>query len=319
MLAFLTRRIGIAIPVLFGIMLLGFVFVHLLPGDPVQLLISPDQLAGPDSAAYLERARRELGLDQPLPAQFLVWAKDVVTGNLGFSYAQRIPVTELLAPRWSATVTLALSAVVVALVLGIPVGVVSALKQNTWVDYASAAVSMLAISIPVFFLGLIAIYVFAVVLHLLPSGGMNTLGERSFSDSLRHLVLPACTLAAVLVGPFVRYTRASLLDVLRQDFITTAEAKGVPQARVVVSHALRNALIPLVTVLAVQVPALLAGTVITETIFSWPGLGKATLDAISSRDYPVILAVVLLSAVLVMVFNLLADIAAALLDPRIRL
>jgi peptide/nickel transport system permease protein len=319
MLAFLTRRIGVAIPVLFGIMLLGFVFVHLLPGDPVQLLISPDQLAGPDSAAYLERARQELGLDKPLPVQFLVWAKDVASGNLGFSYAQRIPVTELLGPRWSATVTLALSAVAVALVIGIPVGVVAAQRQNTWVDYASATVSMLAISIPVFFLGLIAIYVFAVLLGWLPSGGMNTLGEQSFRDSLRHLVLPACTLAAVLVGPFVRYTRASLLDVLRQDFITTAEAKGVPQARIVVSHALRNALIPLVTVLAVQVPALLAGTVITETIFSWPGLGKATLDAISSRDYPVILAVVLLSAVLVMVFNLLADVAAALLDPRIRL
>jgi peptide/nickel transport system permease protein len=319
MLAFLTRRIGVAIPVLFGIMLLGFVFVHLLPGDPVQLLISPDQLAGPDSAAYLERARQELGLDKPLPVQFLVWAKDVASGNLGFSYAQRIPVTELLGPRWSATVTLALSAVAVALIVGIPVGVVAALRQNTWVDYASATVSMLAISIPVFFLGLIAIYVFAVLLGWLPSGGMNTLGEQSFRDSLRHLVLPACTLAAVLVGPFVRYTRASLLDVLRQDFITTAEAKGVPQARIVVSHALRNALIPLVTVLAVQVPALLAGTVITETIFSWPGLGKATLDAISSRDYPVILAVVLISAVLVMLFNLLADVAAALLDPRIRL
>jgi peptide/nickel transport system permease protein len=318
-LAFLTRRIGVAIPVLFGIMLLGFVFVHMLPGDPVQLLISPDQLAGPDSAAYLERARQELGLDKPLPVQFLVWAKDVATGNLGFSYAQRIPVTELVAPRWAATVTLALSAVVIALVVGVPAGVFSALRQNTWVDYASATVSMLAISIPVFFLGLVAIYVFAILLHWLPSGGMNTLGEQSFADSLRHLILPACTLAAVLVGPFVRYTRASLLDVLRQDYITTAEAKGVPQPRVVVSHALRNALIPLVTVLAVQVPALLAGTVITETIFSWPGLGKATLDAISARDYPVILAVVLISAVLVMVFNLLADVAAALLDPRIRL
>ncbi len=319
MLAFLARRIGIAIPVLFGIMLLGFAFVHLLPGDPVQLLISPDQLAGPDSAAYLARARQELGLDQPLPVQFLVWAKDVFQGNLGLSYAQRVPVTEMLAPRWSATATLALSAVGVALLLGIPVGVVAALRQNTWVDYLSATVSMLAISIPVFFLGLIAIYVFAVLLGVLPSGGQRTLGETSVVDALRHLVLPACTLAAVLVGPFVRYTRASLLDVLRQDFITTAEAKGVPGLRIVVSHALRNALIPLVTVLAVQVPALLAGTVITETIFSWPGLGKATLDAIGQRDYPVILAVVLLSAGLVMVFNLLADIAAALLDPRIRL
>ena len=148
MLAFVTRRIGIAIPVLFGIMLLGFVFVHMLPGDPVQLLISPDQLTGPDSAAYLEAARQELGLDKPLPVQFLLWAKDVVTGNFGMSYAQRVPVTEVIAPRWTATVTLALSAVVIALVVGVPAGVVSALRQNTWVDYTSATVSMLAISIP---------------------------------------------------------------------------------------------------------------------------------------------------------------------------
>lgn len=319
MLVYLARRIGIAIPVLFGIMLLGFLFVHMLPGDPVQMMVSPDQLSGPNSAAYLQQIRHQLGLDRSLAIQFLVWAKDVFQGNFGFSYSQRIPVTGLIGPRWSATVTLALAAVVLALLVGIPIGVFAALRQNTWVDYFAAAGSMLAISIPVFFLGLIAIYVFSILLGWLPSGGMHTLGEDSLLDSIRHLVLPACTLAAVLVGPFVRYTRASLLDVLRQDFITTAEAKGVPGRRIVVSHALRNALIPLITVLAVQVPALLAGTVITETIFSWPGLGKATLDAITARDYPVILAVVLISAVLVMVFNLLADVAAAVLDPRIRL
>lgn len=319
MLAYLARRIAIAIPVLLGIMLLGFLFVHMLPGDPVQMMVSPDQLSGPGSEAYLSKIRHELGLDRSLPVQFVIWAKDVFQGNLGYSYSQRIPVTEVLGPRWSATVTLAVAAIVIALVVGVPVGVVAALRQNSWVDYLAATLSMLAISIPVFFLGLIAIYVFAIRLGLLPSGGMNTLGEDSFGDSLRHLILPACTLAAVLVGPFVRYTRASMLDVLRQDFVTTAEAKGVPQRNIVVGHALRNALIPLVTVLAVQVPALLAGTVVTETIFTWPGLGKATLDAITGRDYPVILSVVLISAVLVMVFNLLADIAAALLDPRIRL
>lgn len=319
MLAYLARRIGIAIPVLFGIMLLGFLFVHMLPGDPVQMMVSPDQLSGPGSAAYLDKIRHELGLDRSLPVQFAIWAKDVFHGNLGFSYSQRIPVTEVLGPRWSATVTLAVTAVILALLVGVPLGVFAALRQNTWVDYLAATGSMLAISIPVFFLGLVGIYVFAIQLDLLPSGGMHTLGDDSLTDAVRHLILPACTLAAVLVGPFVRYTRASMLDVLRQDFVTTAEAKGVPRRKIVVSHALRNALIPLITVLAVQVPALLAGTVITETIFTWPGLGKATLDAITARDYPVILAVVLISAVLVMVFNLLADIAAALLDPRIRL
>lgn len=320
MLTFLVRRVALAIPVLFGILLIAFIFVHMLPGDPAQMMMSPDQLAGPDSAQYLARRRAELGLDQPLPVQFLAWARDVFQGNLGYSYHQRVPVTELIGQRVGATFLLTGAGVALALVIGVPTGVFAALRQNSWFDYTAAAGSMLAISIPVFFLGMAGIYVFAIWLGILPSGGMNSLGQQgSFVDTLEHLILPAGVLSAVLVGPYVRYTRASMLEVMRQDFITTANAKGVPRRGVVVAHGLRNALVPLITVLAVQVPALLAGAVVTETIFSWPGLGRLVLEAINSRDYPVILAIVMMSAVLVMLFTLIADVVTALLDPRIRL
>ena len=179
---------------------------------------------------------------------------------------------------------------------------------------------MFAISIPIFFLGLMAIYVFSLRLGWLPPGGISTLGVTgSFSDTVRHLALPACVLSAVLLGPYVRYVRQSMLEVLGMDYIRTAIAKGAPRMRVVFRHALRNALIPLTTVLAIQIPALLAGTLVIETVFAWPGLGLLVYDAISNRDYPIILAVVMLSAALVVLFNLIADVVAAVLDPRIRL
>jgi peptide/nickel transport system permease protein len=180
--------------------------------------------------------------------------------------------------------------------------------------------SMVAISIPVFFLGLMAIYFFSLQLGWFPPGGRATLGiQDSLSDTVSHLTLPACVLASVLIGPYVRYVRQSMLEVLSMDYIRTAVAKGVPRTRIIFRHALRNALIPLTTVLAIQIPALLAGTLVIETVFAWPGLGQMVYQAISDRDYPIILAVVLLSATLVVVFNLIADIVAAVLDPRIRI
>jgi peptide/nickel transport system permease protein len=197
---------------------------------------------------------------------------------------------------------------------------VAAFKQRSWFDYVSVGLSMVAISIPVFFLGLMAIYFFSLHLGWFPPGGRNTLGvEDSLSDTVSHLALPGCVLASVLIGPYVRYVRQSMLEVLGMDYIRTAIAKGVPRMRIVFRHALRNALIPLTTVLAIQIPALLAGTLVIETVFAWPGLGQMVYQAINDRDYPVILAVVMLSAALVVIFNLIADIVAALLDPRIRI
>jgi peptide/nickel transport system permease protein len=318
MLTYLVRRLLIAIPVLFGILLISFVFVRLLPGDPMQVLLSPEQLGS--SPEFVAQRRAELGLDDPVTVQYVAWVREVFQGNLGYSFHRRVPVTEMIGDRVGPTLLLTSAGVGLALLIGVPVGVFAALKQNSWVDYLSAAGSMLAISIPNFFLGLMAIYVFALWLGWLPTGGMGTLGaEPTFLDTVSHLALPAGVLSAVLLGPYVRYTRQSMLEVLRQDYITTANAKGVSRPGVTVFHALRNALVPLTTVLAIQIPALLAGTVIIETIFSWPGVGRLVLVAITSRDYPVILGVVLMSALLVMIFNLLADVAAAILDPRIRL
>ena len=320
MAAFVLRRLAIAVPVIIGILILAFCFVHLLPGSPLQMLIPPNDLAGPDSAKFLANMQVQLGLNKPLPIQWLDWIGQVFQGNLGYSYDQQVPVTSLIGQRIGGTLLLSLTALLLALVIAIPLGVTAALKQRSWFDYLAVGVSMLAISIPVFFLGLMAIYFFSLRLGWLPPGGRSSLGAAdSFADTVKHLAMPACVLAAVLLGPYVRYVRQSMLEVLRMDYIRTAVAKGVPRSRVVFGHALRNALIPLTTVLAIQIPALLAGTLVIETVFAWPGLGKLVYDAISNRDYPIILAVVMLSAALVIAFNVVADIVAALLDPRIRL
>lgn len=319
MLGYVARRLIIAIPVLFGILLIAFVFVHMLPGDPIRMLVDPTQLSGA-SHEFLEQRRSALGLDKPLPVQWVLWMKEVVQGDLGYSYQQDVPVTHLIGQRFGATLLLTLTAVGLAIAIAVPVGVLAALKQNTFLDYLASGLSMLALSVPVFFLGLIAIYVFALQLNVLPSGGEHTLGvPATVWDTAQHLTLPACVLAAVLLGPYVRYVRQSMLDVLRQEYITTARAKGASRFRVVVHHALRNALIPLTAVLAVQVPALLAGTVVIETVFAWPGLGQLVYQSIEGLDYPVILVIVMMSAVLVLLCNLLADVLAAVLDPRIRL
>lgn len=320
MLGYTVRRLLIALPVFLGILVIAFLFVHLLPGDPVRMQIDPGLAAGPEGEEYIQNRRAELGLDQPLPVQWFAWMSNVVTGDLGYSFNQQVPVSQLIGQRVGATVLLSVSAIIIALALSIPIGVYAALRQNSIADYAAATISMLAISIPVFFLGLISIYVFAIKLGWFPTGGKQTLGvEESLVDRIRHLILPACVLAAVLLGPYVRYVRQSMLEVLRQDYITTARAKGASNLRVVVRHALRNALIPLTTVLAVQIPALLAGTVVIETVFSWPGLGLLVFESIEGLDYPVILAIVMISAILVLLCNILADLLAAVLDPRIRL
>lgn len=319
MLAFIVRRLLITFPVLLGILVLGFILVRMLPGDPARMMISPDQLSGPDSEAYLEAVRKAMGLDQPMPVQFFQWVRAFAQGDFGYSFRAREPVLDLVLQRLPATLLLTATAVVIAVLLGLVLGVLAADRQNSPLDYGISAASMLAISIPVFFLGLVAILLFSITLRWLPTGGVATPGDGSAADVLLHLIMPAAVLSSVLVGPYVRYTRASMLDVLSQDFITTSIAKGASRRRLLAKHALPNALVPLVTVVAVQVPQLLAGAVVIETVFSWPGLGLLTIESITGRDYPVILAIVLLSALLVVNFTLIADIIVAALDPRVRL
>ncbi|WP_129670085.1 ABC transporter permease [Phytoactinopolyspora endophytica] len=319
MLSYIAHRIIISVPVLAGILTISFVLVRMMPGDPVRALMSPEEIAA--SPEFVARRRAELGLDDPIPVQFIAWVREVSQGNLGYSFRQRVSVTQMIGDRLGQSVLLALTGLIIALVVGIIIGVLAALKQNSWLDYLSSAGSMIAVSIPIFFLGLIAIYVFAIRLGAFPTGGMRTLTAEgtSLADTARHLALPAGVLAVNLMGPYVRYTRQGMLEVLRQDYLVTAKAKGVPQLSIAVTHALRNALLPLTTVIALQIPFLLTGLVIIEVIFSWPGLGHLMFTAIGGRDYPVIVAMVFMSAVLVMVFNLLADLLAAVLDPRIRI
>ena len=314
MATYFLRRTLAAIPVLLLISVAIFVLVRLAPGDPVRMQMDPE-MASADSG-YVERRRAELGLDQPVPVQYVAWLRDVSRGNLGFSFVTRQPVLEMVGERLLPTVRLMGTGIGIALVVSIPLGIVAALRKNSSVDYAAAVVSLSAISIPSFFLGLASIYVFGLVLGWLPTSGM---GPGGFVDSLRYLILPAGIMGFALSGPLVRYVRSGLIDELNRDFIETAVAKGASRSRVVIRHALRNSLIPLITVIAIYVPQLLAGAVVLEQIFAWPGMGRLVLTSISQRDYPVIIGFTMFVGLLVVTFNLLADLLYAVVDPRIRL
>jgi peptide/nickel transport system permease protein len=319
MYRWLIRRVLICVPVLLGITVLSFVFVRLAPGDPVRMMVNPEYMAG-GTEDFIAQRRAELGLDQPLPVQYVAWLGEVARGNLGYSFFDRRPVGDILKERIWPTSVLMGTALLLALVVGIPIGLLAAIRQYSLLDYTSAALSLATISTPSFFLGLAAIYIFSLKLNLLPTSGMFSAGApRSIGDDLDHLILPAAILGLNLAGPFVRYARSSLLEVIRQDYLTTARAKGLRGTRVIVEHAVPNALIPLITVIGIQIPALFAGAVVVEQIFSWPGMGQLALASITQRDYPVLMGFTMLIAVLVLLCNLLADVAYAVVDPRIRL
>jgi peptide/nickel transport system permease protein len=316
-IAFIVRRLLISVIVLVGISMVLFGLLQLMPGDPAEMMLDPFSFQG-DRAAALARLRAELGLDRPLPVQYLAWVGQLLHGNLGYSYVDGRPVGQVILGRLGPTALLMGSALVLALLVGIPVGMLAALRRNTWVDYTASFVSLLAISVPSFFLGLVGIYVFSLTLDWLPAGGLHTTGQTGFGDLVKHLILPAAILGFAMMGPYVRYARSSMLDVLDQDYLTTARSKGLPFRRVIRRHGLPNALIPLVTVVAIQIPILLGGAVVIESIFAIPGIGQLVLDSIQSRNYPMVLAFVMLVAILVLLCNLLADIAYAVIDPRIR-
>lgn len=318
MIALLTRRLALSLVVLLGLSMPLFVLLQLMPGDPAEMMIDPLNFSG-DWEEAVARRREELGLDQPVYVQYVLWLGELLKGNLGYSFVNGRPVTELLFSRVGATALLTGTALVIALVIGIPIGILAATRRNTIVDYGATIVSLLAISVPSFFVALLGIYVVSLRLGWLPTAGMNSPGESGFIDSLQHLILPAAILGFSLAGPWVRYSRSAMLEVLNQDYLTTARSKGLGRGRIITRHALRNALIPLVSVLAVQIPSLLAGAVVIEQIFSWPGMGRMALDAVRTRDYPVVLGFVLFVAVFVLLCNLLADLLYTAIDPRIRL
>lgn len=311
---YILKRILIAIPVLIGITLIDYA-IMCLAGSPLEMLKGPRI-----SDAALQAKEIAAGLDKPLIVQYFVWLFQLLQGNLGYSMKSYEPVSAMIGSHIGPTLLLMGASLALSLLIAVPAGIYSAVKQYSKGDYAVVTASFIGSSIPSFFLALILIYIFTVKLGILPSSGMNTLGmDGSVADTIRHMVLPVTVLAVSLAGSNIRYIRSSFLEILQQDYLRTARAKGIGYKRVIWKHAMRNALLPIVTVIGMQIPMLFGGAVIIEQVFSWPGLGLMTMTAIMGRDYPVIMGVCLLSAVVVLVSNLITDILYALVDPTIQL
>ncbi|HEY9753144.1 MAG TPA: ABC transporter permease [Coleofasciculaceae cyanobacterium] len=331
---YLVKRLLGLIPVLLGITLLVFALLHFIPGDPAIVLLG--ERATPEQVAAL---REQLGLNQPLPLQYLAFLNNLLHLNLGISIISGIPVVEEVKVRFPATFELALAAMGVALAVGVPAGIVAAVKKNNWLDNLTMTGSLLGVSLPVYWLGLLLIYLFAVNLQWLPPSGristdagfnftpitgfygLDALLQGNlplFGDVISHLVLPAVALGTIPMAIVARITRAAMLESLSQDYIQTARAKGVPQFGVVCRHALKNALLPITTVAGLQFGTLLGGAILTETIFAWPGVGSWIYEGILARDYPVVQGGVLGVAIAFVLVNLLVDLSYSLIDPRIR-
>jgi ABC-type dipeptide/oligopeptide/nickel transport system permease component len=304
LLTYVTRRILVSIPTLLGVATIIFMLVRLLPGDPARVVAG--LLASQED---VERIRHQLELDQPLYLQYVTFLGRLLHGDLGTSTRTSMPVTQEILSRLPYTAELAVASTVIAVVLGITLGTLAAARRGGWMDLAISSVSVFGLSMPVYWLGLMLILLFSIRLHMFPAaGGQDPLG----------LVLPSITLAAFSLALVARQARSAMLEVLGQDYVRTARAKGAPRRVVLVKHALRNALLPVITVIGLQFGALLGGAVLTEFVFSWPGVGRLLVDSIFARDYPVVQGVVLMLAVAFIVVNLLVDLLYAYVDPRIR-
>ena len=317
--SYLLRRLSLFIPMLIGITIITFLVANLAPGDPISALISPeDQLREED----LERMRRALGLDKPIPVRYVIWVKELVTGNFGFSYFTKQPVMDRIGPRLLPTIELTGIALVLSLLMGVVFGVISALRQYSFWDYALSVLSLIGLSIPTFFFGLVALLLFGLIWPILPVYGMSSGEETTLTgkivDNLRHIILPALILSIDLVATNTRYARTAMLEVLGADYVRTARAKGLSNWVVFLRHGLRNALLPIITITSLRLPLLLGGAIVIEIVFSWPGLGQLSVDAIHQRDYPVLMALTLFLSTMVLASNLVADVLYAYADPRIR-
>jgi peptide/nickel transport system permease protein len=313
--AYLLRRLGQSIVLLLIVSAIGFALLHLAPGGPLsQFALTPGM-----TQADLARIAHQMGLDRPLPIQYWEWFRRMLTGDWGRSYRDNQPVLAVIGAHLPATLELMVSSTLIAVLLGTWVGVLGALRRYSLFDYLATVGAMVALSIPTFWFGLVVIYVFSVELPWLPAGGMYTIGNGSFVDYLHHLIGPALVLALVTVAIWSRYMRSSMLEVTSQDYVRTAIAKGLPRRVVILRHTLRNALLPMITLAGLQLPTLLGGALVTETVFTWPGMGRLFLDSIGYRDYPVVMGLLMFTALLVLFGNLIADLLYAVYDPRIRL
>lgn len=315
MTAYAARRLLQMIPLLFGISIVLFAVIQAAPGGPEGALLESGRFIDP---AVIEAYRERLGVDQPVHVQYFRWLTAALTGDLGTSFSTTRPVAEMIFERLPATLELMGAAFLFAAVCAILLGVLSAVRQYSWFDHLGTGLSFVGIAMPVFWFALILQLVFGVWLGWLPIAGTETVGASSLGDHLLHLVLPTIVLAFNYVAGWSRYLRSSLIGVLRSDYIRTARAKGLPERRVVGVHALRNALIPLLSIMALNLSSLFSGAVITETVFAWPGIGRMFVQAMFARDYPLLMGILMLGSLMVIVFNLVADLLYGALDPRIR-
>ncbi|WP_276355026.1 ABC transporter permease [Cohnella caldifontis] len=314
MLSYIARRLLISLPVLLGITVINFILMKLAPGNPVDMLIDPNT-----PPELLQAKKAMLGLNSPPAVQYGKWLLGLLHGHLGYSFSSYAPVADLIAQRIGPTLLLAFASLFGGMLIALPLGIAGAVRRNTALDHALTGLSFVGISLPPFFLGLGLIYWFSLKTKLLPTGGMHTLGgEGGLGDALYHLVLPASVLAAAIVGKKIRYIRASMLDVLEKEYLRTARAKGVRESLVIGKHALRNALLPILTVFGAEIPVLLGGSILVEQIFQWPGIGQLALQSILSRDYPTLMALNLVAAIVVLASNLLTDALYTMADPRIQ-
>ncbi|MBC9784833.1 ABC transporter permease [Heliobacterium chlorum] len=332
MAKYIVRRILLLFPVLFGVSLATFMVMHLFTTDPAEIILG--QHATTERVAAL---REELGLNKPIYVQYADYLSDAVRGDFGKSVITKTSISDELMKRFPATLELALAAIFIASVAGITAGVISAVKQNSIFDYGSMVAALMGVSMPIFWLGLMMIIVFSVTLGWLPSSGRISIGMtpehltglylldslitgdmEAFSDALKHLILPAVALGSYSTAIIARMTRATMLETIRQDYIRTARAKGLSEKVVIIKHALRNALIPIVTVIGLQMGSLLGGAVLTETVFSWPGIGSYVVEGIMASDYPRVQGAVLLIGTIFVLVNLVVDILYSVLDPRIQ-
>ena len=311
--AYALRRLLLAVPVLFGVSVLVFAVLHLAPGDPAAIMLGAQA-----TKEDVERLHRDLGLDEPLAAQYVRWISRVAHGDLGRSIPLGREVLPEVVLRFKATLLLTAGALVIAILLGLAAGIVSAVKQYTWLDRISMGVAVTGVSLPVFWTGIMLIIVFALQLQWFPSSGMSSPYGSGLGDVLWHLVLPAVTLGTASAAALARLTRSSVLEIIRQDYGRSARAKGLAERAVIARHVLKNAINPIITVLGLQVGFLLGGAILTETVFSWPGLGSMMVRAIQARDYPLVQGGVLLIATTFVVVNLVVDLLYAVFDPRIR-
>ena len=312
MYAFLIRRLAATIPVLGMVALFVFLMLRMTPGDPAAVLAGDN-----GTPQQIEEIRQTLGLDKPIPVQLAIWFGDLMRGDLGQSYFFKKDVTELILLRVEPTLALATTTLLLTIVIAVPIGVIAAYRHGTWIDRGVMGFSVLGFSVPVFVVGYILIYLFAMQFKMFPVQGYKELAD-GFWPFIHRLILPSITLSVIYIALIARITRASVLEVLGEDYIRTAHAKGLPRRVVLLRHALRNAAVPIVTVIGIGVALLIGGVVVTESVYNIPGLGRLTVDAVLGRDYPTIQAIILVFSFVYVLINLMIDLTYSFLDPRIR-